>query len=181
MKSLCAALVVLLASSLALAGEPPGPRGGDGPGPDGPPPGMRPGGPGGGGGPGMRGGPGGPGGPGMGGPGGGRMDQIDMLRGYFGAVEAFNRLSRDPTHAAIAAVVSTADLLKPRGTDAGIEYFTKLLADTKNPAVQRAIRVQLAELYKQAGKTDDALKQLRELITSTTGDEPTPRPPAGNQ
>ena len=121
------------------------------------------------------------GGPGMGGPGGGdrRMDQIDTLRGYFGVVEAFTRLSRDPTQAGIAAVISAGDILKPRGTDAGIDYFNKLLPETKNPAVQRAIRVQLAELYKQAGKQDEALKQLRELITTTTGDEaPAARPPA---
>jgi hypothetical protein len=191
MKALCATLIVLTISSLALAGEPPpGPReGGAGPGAGGPGGRMRdgapgaPGGPGGPGGPGMR-GPGmgpGMGGPGMGGAGGGpggRMDQIDTLRGYFGVVEAFTRLSRDPTHAGIAAVISAGDILKPRGTDAGIDYFTKLLPETKNPAVQRAIRVQLAELYKQAGKQDEALKQLRELITSTTGDEPAPaRPP----
>jgi hypothetical protein len=180
MKPLLATVIVLTISSLALAGEPPPPPREGGPGPGGPGGQMRDDGPGG---PGGRGGPGGPGmrgmgGPGMGGP-GGRMDQIDTLRGYFGVVEAFTRLSRDPTHAGIAAVISAGDILKPRGTDAGIEFFTKLLPDTKNPAVQRAIRVQLAELYKQAGKQDEALKQLRELITSTTGDEPAqaPAPP----
>jgi hypothetical protein len=123
-------------------------------------------------------------GPGMGGP-GGRLDQLDTLRGYFGVIEGFTRLSRDPTQAGIAAVIAVSDILKPRGTDAAIDYLTKLLPDTKNPAVQRAIRVQLAELYKQSGKQDEALKQLRELITSTTGDEPPAappqRPPAPNQ
>jgi len=104
------------------------------------------------------------------------MDQIDMLRGYLGVVEAFTRLSRDPTQAGIAAVISAGDILKPRGTDAGIEFFTKVLPETKNPAVQRAIRVQLAELYKQADKQDEAIKQLRELITGTTGDEPPANP-----
>ena len=189
MKFLCFSLILLTISSLALAGEPPPPPPGDdggaagdprgGPPPripqkgDRTPPPMPP--PLRGGAPGMgprMGGPGGPGGP------GGRMDQIDTLRGYFGVVESFTRLSRDPTHAGIAAVISAGDILKPRGTDAGIEFFTKLLPDTKSPAVQRAIRVQLAELYKQAGKQDEALKQLRELITSTTGDEaPAARPP----
>src|SRR5687768_12919251 len=133
MKTVFAMLILLTVSSLALAGEPPSPpRGGgegggpgaaDGPG-GGPPPRMQPGGPGG---PGMRGpGMGGPGmgGPGMGGPGmggpGGRMDQIDVIRGYFGVVEGFVRLSRDPTHAGIAAVIGAGDILKPRGADAGI-------------------------------------------------------------
>ena len=86
-------------------------------------------------------------------------------------------LSRDPTQAGIAAVIGAGEILKPRGTDAAIEYFTKLLPEAKNPAVQRAIRVQLAELYKQAGKQDEALEQLRELIVTTTGDETPPPPP----
>ncbi|MEA2707853.1 MAG: hypothetical protein QOF78_454 [Phycisphaerales bacterium] len=122
---------------------------------------------------------------GMGGPGGGpgaRMEQFEHLRGYFGVVDAFSRLSRDPAQSGIAAVISSGEILKPRGAEAGIEYFTKLLPEVKNPAVQRAIRVQLAELYKAVGKHDEALAQLRELMVSApaTGgkeDAPPPRAP----
>jgi thioredoxin-like negative regulator of GroEL len=107
----------------------------------------------------------------MGGPGGGPMDErriahFEMMRNYLDIVDRYARLARDPNHAGIAAVVGAADILKPRGTDAAIEYFNKLLPDVKSPAVQRAVRIQLIELYKQAGKQDQALEQLRTLMTA---------------
>jgi hypothetical protein len=117
------------------------------------------------------------GGPDMGGPGmeggmgmgGGQMDprmlQFERLRGYLDAVDRYTRLARDPSVAGIAAVVQTADLLRGRGADAGIDYFNKLLPEVKDPAIQRAIRVQLIELYKQANKPDQALEQLKTLMT----------------
>jgi len=172
---------------------PPPPQRRDGPGPGGPGGGGERPGPGG---PGMGRGPGGPGGPGGGpgmgmrGMGGGmsmgggmggdgmndpRLRQMMMLRGYLDAVDGYAHIARDPSNAGIAAVVSTADLLRGRGADAGIDYFTKLLPEVKDAAVQRAIRVQLVELYKQANKPEQALEQLRTLMTgaapsATAGD-----------
>ena len=189
-----ATLVLLTASTVAFAqanppppieapaGPPPpekrdepvprGPRGGGGPGP----------------GPGMR--PGGPGGPGMEGPGGGggplgRNERFEQLRNYLGVIDAFSRQSRDASQAGIAAVIAAGDILKPRGTDVAIDYFSKLLPEVKNPAVRRAVRIQLADLYKAAGKQDQALEQLRELMIAepTESDlkalENTPPPPRG--
>jgi hypothetical protein len=101
----------------------------------------------------------------MGGP-GGRNERFEQMRNYLGVIDAFSRQSRDASQAGIAAVIAAADILKPRGSDAGIEYFNKLLPQVKNPAVQRAVRVQLAELYKASGKQDQALEQLRELIVA---------------
>jgi hypothetical protein len=135
----------------------------------GPPPGERrgpgPGGPGGPDGPGGRGGPGEPD-PFHNMP----MRQFDMMRGYMDLVDRFSRLSRDPSTAGVAAVISAADLLKPRGADAAIEYFNKLLPDVKSEAVQRAIRIQLIELYKNAGQQDKALEQLDLLIKGAPAD-----------
>jgi hypothetical protein len=200
MKSVHAMLVLLTMSTVALAqttptpppAEAPGGGRGGGPGGGGPPPGRRDDG----GGPGPRGGGGAmrpPGGPGMGGPGAmggpgleGRNERIEQMRNYLAVMDAFSRQSRDASQAGIAAVIAAADILKPRGTDAGIEYFTKMLPQVKNPAVQRAVRVQLAELYKAAGKQDQALEQLRELIVAepSTADlkalENPPPPPRPN-
>jgi hypothetical protein len=103
-----------------------------------------------------------------------RNERFEHLRNYLGVVEAFSRLSRDPNQAGIAAVLGAADILRPRGTDAGIEYFTKLLPEVKSPAVQRAVRLQLVDLYKAAGKQDDALAQLREVMKGAPETEPTP-------
>jgi len=95
-----------------------------------------------------------------------RLRRFELMRGYLDAVDRYARLAHDPQMSGIAAVVQAADLLKPRGADAGIEYFTKLLPDVKSPAVQRAIRIQLVDLYKAAGKQDQAMEQLKQLIVA---------------
>jgi hypothetical protein len=98
-----------------------------------------------------------------------RIKQVEMLRGYLELVDRYTRLSQNPTHAGVAAVISAAEILKTRGNDAAIDYFNKLLPETKDPAVQRAIRLQLADLYKESNQGDKALEQLRSLMTSEPG------------
>ncbi|MGH7179822.1 MAG: hypothetical protein ACREJC_20775 [Tepidisphaeraceae bacterium] len=90
--------------------------------------------------------------------------QIEMMRGYLDVVDRYSRMSRDPVAAGIGAVITANDILRPRGADAAIEYFTKILPDVKNEAVQRAIRSMLIDLYKTSGQQDKALEQLSELI-----------------
>jgi thioredoxin-like negative regulator of GroEL len=122
-----------------------------------------------------RGGPdgGGPGGGlGGGGPMGGPMRQFEMMRSYLEVVDHYTKVSTDPTSAGIAAVIAAADVLKPRGADAAIQYFTKILPEVKDQSISRAIRAQLADLYKQSGQQDKALDQLHTLITGSTP-EPT--------
>ena len=92
--------------------------------------------------------------------------RFDMMRGYIDLVDRIARLSRDPTTAGVAAVISAADLLKARGADAGIEYFNRMLDSAKSDPVKRAIRIQLIELYKQSGQQDKAMEQLTELINA---------------
>jgi len=161
-------------------GQPPPPQDQmDGPGrPDrgGRPPGM--------GGPGMGGpGGGGPGGGGQGMPGGPNrmspeMAQLDRMRGYIEVVDRFTRMARDPAASGVAAVIAASDMLKPRGADAAIDYFTKTLPQVKNEAVQRAIRLQLIDLYKTAGQQDKALDQMTQLMTSAPAGS-TPQPMGG--
>ena len=158
--------------------RPDGPRGDRGPGPG------RPDGPGRGDGPGMRmrPGPGMDDSPGFDGedP---RMARYNLMRGYLDAVDRYARLAHDPAMSGIAAVVTASDLLKKRGTDAGIKYFTELLPQVKSPAIGRAIRIQLVDLYKAAGKQEEALGQLKELmLAEPAADEgknppPPPHPP----
>jgi hypothetical protein len=187
MKQVLALLACLMLTS-AIAYAQPGPQDGGG----GPPPqgqgrgegrgGPRGGGPGGGGpgggGPSMgnmpgmdgpgRGGPDGMG-PGQGGP-GGPMRQFEIMRGYLEIVDRYSKISSDPTTAGIAAVVAAAEVLKPRGPDAAIEYFNKILPEVKNESIARAIRAQLAEQYKASGQQDKALEQLHTLITGSNAE-----------
>ena len=109
----------------------------------------------------QRGGPDGPGGP------GGPMRQFDILRAFLDAVDHYAKISSDPTTAGIAAVVSAADVLKPRGPEAAIDYFNKVLPEVKNESVARAIRAQLAQLYKDSGQQDKSLEQLHMLIVGS--------------
>jgi hypothetical protein len=154
-------------ASMATAQDRPKPPGGGDRGGDhrdgGPPPpppdgagGGRPGGPGG------RGGP--PGGPGMGRP-DGAGGQIGMMRGYLDLVEGFSRLTKDASTAGVAAVIQANDMLKPRGHDAVIAYFTKILPNVKDAAVQRAIRLELITAYKDSGQQEKAMEHLEALMT----------------
>ena len=70
----------------------------------------------------------------------------------------------DPASSGIAAVEAAANLLKPQGPDAAISYFNDLLTRARNSAVERAIRFELADLYSQANRPDQALEQLKELV-----------------
>ena len=194
MKRLLAAIFCVLLVSAVVAQEAPQSQPGDNGGGDrrdqrGPGgPGAGPRGPGG---PGM--GPGGPSGPeGMRppGPGGGpgrpglpppppvseRMKQVEMLRGYLELVDRYTHLANNATNTGIAAVLTSSDLLKARGNDAAIEYFTKLLPEVKDPAVQRAIRLQLIDLYTNAKQSDRALEQLRALMVAEPSQAPTAKP-----
>jgi hypothetical protein len=92
--------------------------------------------------------------------------QLDAMKNYLDVFDRYSRLSRDPASAGVAAVVTAGEILRARGTDSAIGYFTKVLPDVKNDSVQRAIRLQLVELYKASGQQDKALDQLQLLMTS---------------
>jgi hypothetical protein len=95
----------------------------------------------------------------------GPVGQIQLLRGYLELVDSYTKIARDPTTSGIAAVINANDILKPRGQEAVISYFTKTLPNVKNEAVQRAIRLQLIQAYKDSGQQDKALEQMDALIT----------------
>ncbi|MCC6423539.1 MAG: hypothetical protein IT447_08685 [Phycisphaerales bacterium] len=94
------------------------------------------------------------------------MAQLEMLRGYIDVVGRLAQLAKDPSAAGVAAVIVANDALKKQGPTALIAFFSEILPDVKDPAIARAIRIQLADAYKNAGKPDEALKQLRILMTS---------------
>jgi hypothetical protein len=111
----------------------------------------------------------GPGGmPDGGGPMNGPMRQVEMLRNYLDVVDRYSKIANDPTTSGVAAVVAAADVLKPKGPEAAINYFTKILPGVKNGAVRRAIHSQLADLYKASQQSDKALEELSLLITDNS-------------
>ena len=92
--------------------------------------------------------------------------QLDAMRNYLDVFDRYSRLSRDPSAAGVAAVVSAGEILRARGADTAIAYFNKVMPEVKNDAVKRAIRLQLVELYKMSGQQDKALEQLQSLMIS---------------
>jgi hypothetical protein len=112
---------------------------------------------------------------------GGKISQFDVFRGYMELVERYSRISSNGGQAGVAAVVTAAEVLRPKGADAAIAFFTKELDKTKNAAVQRAIRMQLVDLYRASGNADKALEQLDILISNAPEGEtmPSQQPPPG--
>jgi hypothetical protein len=98
------------------------------------------------------------------------MQQYEMLRAYIEVVDRLSKLSQDPQAAGVAAVVSASDLLRQSGPRIAIGHFNKTLPEVADPAVRRAIRIQLADLYKQVGDTDKALEQL-DLLMKSKGEQ----------
>ena|SRR5438105_493055 len=160
MKLTIVSIATLILASTVLAQQPPRPDGGGGRGGpgggaadgfDNPPPFN---------GPGQR-GPMAGGGPMGGNP---MMMQVELMRSWLDLIDRYAKLSRDPVTSGVAAVVSADDLFKGRPPEQAIEYFTKLLGEVKNETVQRAIRLQLIELYGKNNDQQKALEQLRQLM-----------------
>ena len=102
---------------------------------------------------------------------------ISTMEKYLYLVDHLTRMSENPTAAGVAAVLQASDLLKSRPQEA-IDYFTRLLPEVKNESVKRAIRIQLADLYKNSNQNDKALDQLRELMIAAPPGPPRMRPAA---
>lgn len=107
------------------------------------------------------------------------VQYLQVFQGYLELVERFVILAGDPTASGVAAVLYADELLKDRGPAAGIQYFTEMLPQVKNGSVERAIRFQLAELYKNNNQPDRALEEMRKLITGAPPEAPLPPPPGG--
>jgi hypothetical protein len=99
--------------------------------------------------------------------------QMRMFQGYMMMVEQSARMSRDESTSGVAAVIMAGDLMKKKGPEATISYYNGLLSDVKDPAVERAIRFQLVELYKRSNQPDKALGELTHLITGKPTTQPT--------
>jgi hypothetical protein len=79
-------------------------------------------------------------------------------------IEHTAAVAGSPEASGVQAVVAARELLKSREPQVQLDFFNKALYDVKNRAVQRQIRVELYELYKESGQTDRALDQLQQLM-----------------
>jgi hypothetical protein len=86
------------------------------------------------------------------------------MKQYIDLVDKYTALAKDPTASGVSAVVTLTELTRSKGADAQIEKLTKLLGEVKDTTVQRAIRLQLIDVYKTANMPDKAIEQAEALI-----------------
>jgi thioredoxin-like negative regulator of GroEL len=84
---------------------------------------------------------------------------------YLDDVYKYTYMVKDPDQTAIAALLKMKEaLLSQGGPQAAIDGLEKMLTQTQSGAVQRAIHLQLIELYETAGQNDKALDEMRGLV-----------------
>lgn len=91
---------------------------------------------------------------------------VSMFRDYMEMIAHFTQVSSDSSSSGVAAVIYTDEILRSKSPKDAIEYYTKLLPDVKDPVVQRAVRLRLAEHYRMSNQPEEALGQLRLLMTA---------------
>jgi hypothetical protein len=82
-------------------------------------------------------------------------------------VEHYTAIAKDPEAMGIAAVRMAEDVMRDQPAEAQAEYFKKLLFDAKSRAVQRAIRMKLAQIYQTSNRNSEALEQLQILMNDS--------------
>ena len=97
----------------------------------------------------------------------GPQGDIGRFTGFLSMVDNYSKLASNPESAGIAAVVSAGDVFRKKGPEAAIDYFNKILPEVTMDGVKRAIRLQLADLYKANKQEEKALEQLQILMMAT--------------
>src|SRR5947209_5988575 len=92
---------------------------------------------------------------------------VSMFRDYIDLIDHFARVNQDTSSAGVAAVIYADDILRTRPPQEAIDYYLKLLPEVKDPIIVRAIRLRLADHYRLSNQADQALGQLRILITAS--------------
>ncbi len=86
------------------------------------------------------------------------------MRGYMELVDRYAKLAADPSESAISAILTAGDILRPRGPEAALGFFGKILETNTDPVIQRAIRLQMVDIYRQSNQPDKALVEIEKII-----------------
>jgi len=100
---------------------------------------------------------------------GARPGPLEHMKNFLDVIDRYNQLGKDADATAVAAVINTIDILRPRGTDAITTRLENMLSETQSIAAQRVIRLQLADFYRQSNQPEKALEQLDVLISGRAG------------
>jgi len=86
---------------------------------------------------------------------------LGLMQQFYGIVDSMDHVSNDPTKAAIMQMFKIQEIYEQRGEKAkAAEVFSKVLKDTKSPALRNAASIMLGDLLKDTGQHDAAIKVL---------------------
>lgn len=89
-------------------------------------------------------------------------NHIKLFREILTFVNEFEATAENPSAVGIAAVLGVKEHMD--SPTAHISYLETTLPKVSDVVVKRAIRIQLADLYKKAGQRDKAMEQLDALV-----------------
>ncbi len=90
-------------------------------------------------------------------------EQIKMFRNLIGLIGDMREVADDPSYAGVMAVMSVEDRVHEH--EHAIRFLETMLPNTDDEVVRRAIRIQLADHYKEIERPNESLEQLAILIT----------------
>ena len=95
-------------------------------------------------------------------------EYIGLYRDALALVSDFDQIASSRSASAMSALMNVEDHF---GKDKvkTIAFLERLLPKVDDRAVQRAIRIKLADLYKDSGQSDKAINQLEHLILDDPG------------
>ena len=94
---------------------------------------------------------------------------IEVLQGYFAMVDQESKLANDPRSVLIIAQHDIKDLyLAKNGAEDAVKELKKMLGEIKDPAARTTFHFTLVDLYKQLGRPQDALEELRAIVSENT-------------
>jgi len=93
---------------------------------------------------------------------------IALFRDLLGLIKQFDEVASSSSAAGIAAVMGTEDHFKGKPEERA-KYLEGLLPKVEDKAVQRTIRITLADTYKKMGKSEKALDHLEKVIIGKPG------------
>lgn len=90
-------------------------------------------------------------------------EQIKLFRNLIGLIGDMREVADDPSYAGVMAVMSVEDRVHEH--EHAIRFLETMLPHTEDEVVRRAIRIQLADHYKEIERPNESLEQLAILIT----------------
>ena len=86
---------------------------------------------------------------------------LGLMQKFYSIVDSMNKVSSDPTEAAIMQMFKIQEIYEQRGEKAkAAEVFRRVLQESKNPTLRNAATIMLGDVLKDTGQADAAITAL---------------------